>query len=122
MLDGVNTKLIICSNPTLLGLLSFLIPYTSTIFILIGWGGASPPSSLVGLTADYYFFGGMGMVIAGLAEFVLGNTFPMAVFIIYGVHWCSLGYTQDPIAKITSVYTTAQGGSTGCEFRWRWHL
>lgn len=47
-------------NPTLLGLLSFLIPYSSTIFVLIGWGGAVPPTSLVGLSGDYYFLGCIG--------------------------------------------------------------
>ena len=45
------------ANPTLLGLICFLIPYTSTIFILIGWGGAVPPTSLVALSGDYYFLG-----------------------------------------------------------------
>lgn len=89
------------ANPTLLGLISFLIPYTSTIFILLGWGGATPPSSLIGLTGDYYFLGSIGMVIAGLAEFVLGNTFPFAVFIIFGIHWGSLvSVTYAPIRDV----------------------
>lgn len=43
----------------------------------------------------------LGMVIAGLAEFILGNTYPFAVFIIYGAHWGSLAYTQDPIHNTT---------------------
>ena len=103
-------------NPTLLGLLSFLIPYTSTIFVLIGWGGAVPPTTLVGLTGDYYFLGGIGMVIAGLAEFILGNTYPFAVFIIFGAHWCSLGYTQDPVHLTTSEFTKALGGPTGAAY------
>lgn len=77
-------------NPTLLGLLCFLIPYTSTMFILIGWGGAVPPTSLVGLDGDYYLIGCIGMTIAGICEFILGNTFPFAVFVIYGTHWASL--------------------------------
>jgi hypothetical protein len=33
------------ANPTLLGLLGFLIPYTSTIFTLQGWAGTTPPTS-----------------------------------------------------------------------------
>lgn len=88
-------------NPTLLGLLCFLIPYSSTIFILCQFQGAIPPTSLVGLTGDYYFLGGIGMVLAGIAEFILGNTYPFAVFIIFGAHWCSLGYTQDPVSQTT---------------------
>ena len=93
-------------NPTLLGLISFLIPYTSTIFILLGWGGAVPPTTLIGLTGDYYFLGAIGMTLAGLAEFILGNTFPFAVFIIFGVHWGSLSYTQDPIHNITKAFVS----------------
>jgi len=88
-------------NPTLLGLIGFLIPYTSTILILCGFQGAVAPTSLVGLSGDYYFFGAIAMNLAGIAEFILGNTFPMAVFIIYGSHWGSLAYTQDPIHETT---------------------
>jgi succinate-acetate transporter protein len=61
-------------NPTLLGLIGFLIPYTSTILILCGFQGAVAPQSLVGLSGDYYFFGAIAMNIAGIAEFILGNS------------------------------------------------
>ena len=33
------------ANPTLLVLIGFLFPYTSTIFTLQGWAGAVPPTS-----------------------------------------------------------------------------
>jgi succinate-acetate transporter protein len=62
------------ANPTLLGLIGFLIPYTSTILILCGFQGAVAPASLVGLSGDYYFFGAIAMNIAGIAEFILGNS------------------------------------------------
>jgi uncharacterized protein len=61
-------------NPTLLGLVGFLIPYTSTILILCGFQGAVAPQSLVGLSGDYYFFGAIAMNVAGIAEFILGNS------------------------------------------------
>lgn len=64
------------ANPSLLGLLGFLIPYTSTILTLCQFQGAVPPYSLVGLTADYYFLGSIAMVIAGIGEFILGNSEP----------------------------------------------
>lgn len=102
-------------NPTLLGLICFLIPYTSTIFVLLGWGGAAPPTTLVGLSGDYYFLGCIGMVLAGLAEFILGNTFPFAVFIIYGTHWGSLAYTQDPIHRTTAPFAE-EGGAAGAAY------
>lgn len=103
-------------NPTLLGLICFLIPYSSTIFILCGFGGAVPPTSLVGLSGDYYFLGCIGMVLAGLAEFILGNTFPFAVFVIYGTHWGSLAYTQDPIHLTTQPFENGEGGATGAPY------
>ena len=62
------------ANPTLLGLLCFLIPYTSTILTLCQFSGAVPPYTLTGLSGDYYFLGAIGMNLAGLAEFILGNS------------------------------------------------
>lgn len=62
------------ANPTLLGLMGFLIPYTSTVLILLGLRGAVPPYSLAGLSGDYYFLGAIAMNLAGLAEFILGNS------------------------------------------------
>lgn len=102
------------ANPTLLGLLGFLIPYTSTIFTLCGLRGAVAPTSLIGLNGDYYFLGAIAMNLAGIAEFILGNTFPMAVFIIYGCHWGSLAYTQDPIHNQLSAFGT--NGALGAEW------
>lgn len=58
------------ANPSLLGLLGFLIPYTSTILILCQFQGALPPYSLVGLNGDYYFLGSIAMVLAGIGECV----------------------------------------------------
>lgn len=46
------------------------------------------------------------MIIAGIAEFILGNSFPMAVFIIYGCHWTNLGYVNDPVHAIVASYAT----------------
>jgi succinate-acetate transporter protein len=60
------------------------------------------------------------MNIAGIAEFILGNTFPMVVFIIYGSHWVNLGYLSDPAHAIVASYTAgdvpgalAQGYNAG---------
>ncbi|KAH0380609.1 hypothetical protein KCU92_g7435, partial [Aureobasidium melanogenum] len=97
-------------NPTLLGLICFLVPYTSTIFILTGLHGSVAPTSLIGLDGDYYMIGFVGMILAGIAEFILGNTFPMSVFVVYGCHWGSLAYAQDP--HYDQVAAFAQAGSS----------
>jgi len=64
----------VAANPSLLGLLGFLIPYTSTILTLCQFSGAVPPYTLIGLSGDYYFLGSIAMNIAGLCEFILGNS------------------------------------------------
>jgi succinate-acetate transporter protein len=55
----------------------------------------------------FYFFGGIAMNIAGIAEFILGNTFPFVAFVIYGTHWVALAYTSDPTNSIISSYADA---------------
>ena len=103
------------ANPTLLGIVAFLIPYTATVLILCGFGGAVAPYSLAGISGDYYFLGAIGMNIAGVAEFILGNTFPFSVFVIYGCHWGSLAYTQDPIHETLAAFTK-EGGALGAAY------
>ena len=49
-------------------------------------------------------FGGIAMNIAAIAEFILGNSFPFAVFMIFGCHWTYLGYLEDPVHTIGSSY------------------
>jgi hypothetical protein len=74
LIGAVLVLIKLLANPTLLGLIGFLVPYTSTILILCGFQGAVAPQSLVGLSGDYYFFGAIAMVLAGIAEFILGNS------------------------------------------------
>ena len=68
-------------NPTLLGLMGFLVPFTNTMLVLLEFQGSNA-NSLAAICGPWYFFGGIAMVIAGLCEFILGNTFPFTVFII----------------------------------------
>lgn len=50
---------------------------------LMGFRGASPEGAVVTVGA-YYFVTGLGLTIAGFLEWILGNTFPFVVFIIFG--------------------------------------
>jgi hypothetical protein len=43
------------------------------------------------------------------------TAFPFAVFIIYGAHWGSLAYNQDPLHGISSAFE-AEGGATGAVY------
>jgi hypothetical protein len=40
----------------------------------------------------------------------------MAVFLIYGSHWGSLAYTQDPIHQIQSAFGKELGGANGAAY------
>jgi succinate-acetate transporter protein len=94
-------------NPTLLGVLGFLIPFSSTVFSLLQFQGSST-ASLTSVSGTYYFLGGIAMNIAGIFEFILGNTFPMVVFIIYGSHWVNLAYLSDPAHGIVASYAVGE--------------
>jgi hypothetical protein len=90
----------------LLGLLGFLIPYTSTIFTLCQFQGALPPYTLVGLTADYYFFGAIVMVLAGIAEFILGNSmFLQALLITLGLEVLTFAQLSHSLSSLSTAHT-----------------
>jgi len=90
-------------NPTLLGVIGFLVPFTTTMFCILQFKGADSTST-VAASGSWYFFGGIVMVIAGICEFILGNTFPFVVFIVYGCHWVNQAYTGDPSHALVSAY------------------
>jgi succinate-acetate transporter protein len=97
-------------NPTLLGILGFNIPFTATVFCLLQYQGSSI-TSLTSISGSFYFLGGIAMNIAGIAEFILGNTFPMVAFIAYGCHWLVLGYTYDPLHGVVNSYGADGAGA-----------
>jgi uncharacterized protein len=47
-------------------------------------------------SGSYYFFGGLLLVLGGLLEFILGNTFPSVVFSSYGAFFLSFAATLQP--------------------------
>ncbi|KAF2862518.1 hypothetical protein K470DRAFT_212471 [Piedraia hortae CBS 480.64] len=100
------------ANPTLLGPIGLTVPLTSTVLCLLGTAGAVPPYSTVGVLGDYYMIGVISMVIAGLAEFILGNTFPFALFVLFGAHWGAIAYQQDPITQNIAAFAKL-GGPAG---------
>ena len=53
--------------------------------MIVNWGG-SAGFGVASLCASVWF-GGILLYIAGIGEFLLGNTFPMMVFFGYGSHF-----------------------------------
>ncbi|KAF2626449.1 hypothetical protein BU25DRAFT_99608 [Macroventuria anomochaeta] len=101
-------------NPTPLALIGFLLSLTPLSWTLMGWRGAGGSGSA---SIGWYFFaGGLLMVLGGLGEWILGNTFPFVVFTSFGAFWLGYGATLVPSYGAYGNYAdpTIQG-STGLE-------
>ncbi|SJX63556.1 related to ATO3-plasma membrane protein with possible role in export of ammonia [Sporisorium reilianum f. sp. reilianum] len=97
-------------NPTPLGIVSFLLTLMPTSCCLMGWRGASS-NSLLALIGAFYFMGGTAMVLAGVLEWIVGNTFPFLVFASFGTFWLTLAGYLDPRNAVQASLLTAQTGS-----------
>ncbi|KAH7359513.1 GPR1/FUN34/yaaH family-domain-containing protein [Pyrenochaeta sp. MPI-SDFR-AT-0127] len=101
-------------NPTPLALVGFLLSLTPLSMTLMGWRGAG--GSGAASTGFYYFFGGLLMVLGGLGEWILGNTFPFVVFTSFGAFWLGYGATLQPFYNAYGAYKNpAVETSTGLE-------
>ncbi|KAK4891696.1 hypothetical protein LTR27_009704 [Elasticomyces elasticus] len=90
-------------DPTLLGLLGFLIPLTVAIFEFLRFQGANA-SSLASTSGVFFFYGGIAMNLAGIIEFVRGNSLPAFGYLTYGCFWVCLGWVFDPLQNLTGAY------------------
>ncbi|KAG6855682.1 hypothetical protein H0H87_012156 [Tephrocybe sp. NHM501043] len=91
------------ANPGTLGLFSF----ASTTFVLsmynISTRGIAHPNVVVGMAI---FCGGLAQLLAGMWEFVVGNTFGASAFTSYGAFWMSYATILLPGSGITAAYTS----------------
>ncbi|TIA28318.1 hypothetical protein D6C78_10800 [Aureobasidium pullulans] len=100
-------------NPTPLGLLGMNLSVSPLCCQLMGWagaGGGGAATVTMDLTAldsgTFYFIGGLLMTLAGVLEFVLGNTFTFVVFCSFGEggFWFSFGATLTPAYNAMGAY------------------
>lgn len=73
-------------------LLGFLLALSPLSCDLMGWRGAG--GNGIASIGAYYFMGGLLMLIGGVLEFFLGNTFPFVVF-------CS--FVREPVHASTKL-------------------
>ncbi|KAI9821211.1 MAG: hypothetical protein M1827_003945 [Pycnora praestabilis] len=90
-------------NPTPLAILGFLLSLTPLSCDLMGWRGAGGNGAAS--TGVYYFMGGLLMLLGGLLEFFLGNTFPFVVFCSFGGFWFTFGATLTPTFNSYGAYS-----------------
>jgi succinate-acetate transporter protein len=63
-------------------------------------------------SAVYMFMGGLLMIIGGVLEWVLGNSFPACVFCSFGGFWFSYGGTLIPAFATYASYAPADAQSS----------
>ena len=63
------------ANPTPMGFVGFVISTFTFACVLMGWGGASGSSAVAGI---FFFVGPLLLVLATIAEWIMGNFFPVS--------------------------------------------
>jgi len=101
------------ANPAPLGLSAFALTTfvlscsnAGFIFPAVGAGG----TVVVGLAL---FYGGIVQIIAGIQEFIAGNTFGATAFCSYGGFWLALGFILLPGTGILVSLVAAKSLSSG---------
>ncbi|KAJ4160241.1 hypothetical protein NW754_003366 [Fusarium falciforme] len=97
-------------NPTPMGLIGFLLSLMPFSCDLMGWRGAGGFGAAT--IPVYFFMGGFLMVLSGILEWVLGNSFPSIVFCSLGCFWLSLGGILNPSFGAFSFYAPADAKSS----------
>ncbi|KAH4052186.1 hypothetical protein HBI04_119910 [Parastagonospora nodorum] len=81
-------------NPTPIGVLGFSVAVFPLACAFMGWRGSG--GLAVATTGPTIWFGGVLLILAGIGEFLLGNNFPMIVFLAYGAHLLAFATTFIP--------------------------
>ncbi|CAI6337213.1 unnamed protein product [Periconia digitata] len=100
-------------NPTPLALIGFLMCLFPLSMTLMGWRGAGN-NGAAGI-GEYWFFGGLLMMLGSVGEWILGNTFPFVVFGSFGAYWLSYAATLQPYFNAYGAYSTTGEIAEGLE-------
>ncbi|CAO3571129.1 unnamed protein product [Mortierella alpina] len=88
-------------NPTPLGLCAFGLTAFCVGLYNLRAGGLTQDAPAGFLIATTLFYGGMGQLLAGIMEFINGNSFGGTVFVSYGLYWTSYATLLLPSFGIT---------------------
>jgi succinate-acetate transporter protein len=83
------------ADPGPLGLAAFA---ATTFFLSTVNAGLLPATVEAGVFGLAFFYGGLAQLLAGMWEFMKGNTFGALAFSSYGAFWLSFGYLATHIA------------------------
>jgi len=84
------------ADPAPLGLAAFA---GTTFFLSAVNAGLLPASVEAGVFGLAFFYGGLAQLLAGMWEFVKGNTFGAVAFSSYGAFWLSFWYLATHLPK-----------------------
>ncbi|MCJ1419922.1 hypothetical protein MMC32_006278 [Xylographa parallela] len=103
------------ANPTPIALIGYVLTLTPLSCAYMGWRGAE--ASGAATVGVYYFMGGLLMLLGGVLEFVLGNTFSSVVFASYGGYWFAYGVTFTSFYGATAPYAN---GTSAAPYESTW--
>ncbi|KAF7562244.1 hypothetical protein G7046_g1899 [Stylonectria norvegica] len=99
-------------NPTPIALGGFLLCTTPISMSLLGWQGAGGFGAAANV-GSYFYFGGLLLLLGGIGEWLLGNTFPATVFTLFGAFWFTFGATIVPGYGAYGAYSTTGSAADG---------
>jgi len=101
--DGATASphLRVIANPAPLGLFAFGATWYLLSMFNVFARGVSIPNVVLSLAI---FYGGVAQILAGMWEFVTGNTFGATMFTTYGAFWLSYATFYIPSLGIASAY------------------
>ncbi|KAI0544763.1 GPR1/FUN34/yaaH family-domain-containing protein [Xylaria curta] len=94
------------ANPTPLGFIGFVISTFTFSMVLLGFGGASGLSPVVGI---FLFTGPVLLFVAMIFEWIMGNFFPMMIMGLFTVFWLSFGLLNLPTLELGLPFATPNG-------------
>ncbi|KAG8672059.1 hypothetical protein FPOAC2_05430 [Fusarium poae] len=100
------------ANPTPVALAGFLLCATPVSMSLLGWQGAGGFAAAANVGA-YFGIGALLLIMGGLGEWILGNTFPCTIFFTFGGFWIAFGATIVPGSGAYSTYSTTGNAADG---------
>ncbi|KAK9480742.1 GPR1/FUN34/yaaH family-domain-containing protein [Lipomyces japonicus] len=90
-------------NPTPLALMGHILSICPLGCDLIGWKGAGQFGAAS--TGGFVFVGGVLLLLSGILEFFLGNTFSFVVFSSFGAFWLSFAGVLIPSFNSVGAYS-----------------
>ncbi|KAL5529147.1 hypothetical protein ACEPAG_5121 [Sanghuangporus baumii] len=97
-------------NPTPLGISAFLLAHMPLSMDLMGFQGAAPASGTA-MLGSFYACAGVGLYLACIMEWLIGNTFPSVVFGTFGGFWTAYGIIIQPSFGVAASFAPAEAAS-----------